>query len=299
MQRLERQAQVYREVFGEISHDPPPYPFSRSESVKSQSTIRSSSSSVPPPQYSKVNEGHSDHSRFRPGPEGAILPKDSLILVTAANSFQGIQIVDQLLAHGYRVRGAVRDAAKAVWTSKLFKHKYGPGRYTTSIVSDMVPRNAYDLAVRSCAGVIHCASVTKLDPDPTKTIAPSIAGALNALASASRESSVKRFVYCSALTAAVDPTIGRLNHVTYESWNMECFQAAWNGPISNKAESDMERAWSVQCAAKFQTEQAVWRWYREQRPEFDLNTGEFVAQLVMRMEQIHTSLAASRKGHNC
>jgi nucleoside-diphosphate-sugar epimerase len=274
MQRLERQAQVYREVFGEISHDPPPYPFSRSGSVKSQSTFKSTSTSAPPPQYSKVNQGHSDQSPFLPGPLDAILPKDSLILVTAANSFQGIQIVDQLLAHGYRVRGAVRDAAKAVWTSKLFKHRYGPGRYTTSIVSDMVPRHAYDLAVRSCAGVIHCASVTKMDRDPLKVIAPSIAGALNALASAAREHSVKRFVYCSSLTAAVDPTIGRINHVDFESWNMECFQAAWNGiDSSNNPDSDMERAWSVQCSAKFQTEQAVWRWYREKRPEFELNTG--------------------------
>jgi hypothetical protein len=60
---------------------------------------------------------------------------------------------------------------------------------------------------------------------------------------------------------------------------MECFQAAWNGSVlSSRPDSDMERAWSVQCSAKFQTEQAVWRFYREKRPDFELNTGKLRAR---------------------
>lgn len=275
MQRLERQAQVYREVFGEPNHDPPPYPFSRSSSSASTENLKSSATSQSSlPQYSQVSRSSPERSQYLPGPADAILPKDSLILVTAANSFQGMHIVDQLLAHGYRVRGTVRDAAKAVWTSKYFRDKYGPGRYTTAVIPDMIPRDAFDLAVRNCSGVIHCASVTTLSADPTKVIAPSIAGALNALGSAAREAGVTRFVLCSAATAAVDSGSSmKPVDVTSTSWNMECFYTAWNG--SPKHESDMERAWAVQCAAKMQTEQAAWRWYREQRPSFVFNTGMF------------------------
>ena len=197
------------------------------------------------------------------------IPRDSLVLVTGANGWQGLHIVDQLLEHGYRVRGTVRDAEKAVWTSDYFREKYGAGRFTTAIIPDMVPQGAFDLAARGCAGVVHVASVMSFSPDPNEVIAPSIAGALNALEAAMKEPSVRRFVYCSATAAAVSQGTAMRNEVTNESWNMSAFKTAWEPPPY-----EHDRAWAVFSSSKMQAEQAVWRWYRRNKPIFTLNTGK-------------------------
>ena len=131
-----------------------------------------------------------------------------------------MHIVDQLLEQGYRVRGTVRDAEKAVWTSKYFKDRYGVGRYTPVSIPDMARQDAFDIAVRGCSGVVHVASVTSMSPDPNGVITPSIAGALNALEAAAKESAVRRVVYCSSVAAAVSHDRGVRNEITSDSWNM-------------------------------------------------------------------------------
>lgn len=271
LERMQRQSDTYKQVFGEPQCDPPPYPFSRG---RSESSVSSSSQSLhqnkplpsppsSPPQYYQINQ---------PGAVGfdmPALPKDSLVLVTGANSWQGIHIVDQLLEHGYRVRGTVRDAEKAVWTSKYFKDRYSAGKYTTAVIPDMVPQGAFDIAARGCSGIVHVASVMTFSSDPNEVITPSIAGALNALEAAAKEPGVKRFVYCSAAAAAVSQGTWMRNEVTNESWNMSAFKTAWEPPPY-----DVDRAWAVFSSSKMQTEQAVWRWYHAKRPQFVLNTGK-------------------------
>ena len=180
----------------------------------------------------------------------------------------GIHIVDQLLDHGYRVRGTVRDAEKAVWTSKYFKDKYGVGRYTTAIIQDMANQFAFDIAVRGCSGVVHVASVTSMSPNPNEVITPSIAGAVNALEAANKEPLVKRFVLCSSVSAAVSHDRGVRNEITSESWNMLDFDDAWAKPPY-----DPDRAKAVYASSKMQAEAAVWRWYGRRKPLFTLNTG--------------------------
>ena len=229
--------------------------------------------SPPPPQYYQVNSANAM------GFDSPSLPRDSLVLVTGANSWQGMHIVDQLLEHGYRVRGTVRDAEKAVWTSKYFKDRYGAGRYTTAVIPDMVPQGAFDLAARGCSGVIHVASNTSFSPDPNVVIPPSIAGAVNALEAAAKEPQVKRFVYCSSVSAAVNSGTGVRNHVTSDSWNMSAFSKAWEPPPYED-----DRCWAVYCSSKMQTEQAVWRWYKERRPQFVLNAGKYAACAIGRLE---------------
>lgn len=268
IERLERQSQVYRQVFGEPQFDPPPYPFSRSLSVASASTASEHSlkplPTTPPPQYFQIN-----HTDPYPADVPAI-PPESLILVIGASGWQGTHVVDQLLRRGYRVRGTVRSAEKAIWTSKLFKDRHGIGRYSAAVIPDMVPKGAFDIAVRGCSGVVHCASVTSFSSDPETVVTPSIAGALNALEAAKGEPGVTRFVYCSSTAAAVSSGNGFRQNVTSESWNMAAFKTAWQPPPY-----DLDRAWAVYAASKFQTEQAVWRWCHEHQPRFVLNTGEY------------------------
>ena len=85
MERMARQAETLKEVFGEPQNDPPPYPMSRSSRSTSQASSHVSQLKplpTPPPQYAPVN-------RPMPHVEQLAIPKDSLVLVTGANSWQG------------------------------------------------------------------------------------------------------------------------------------------------------------------------------------------------------------------
>lgn len=66
-----------------------------------------------------------------------VIPKGSLVVVTGANGFIGSHVVDQLLQHGYNVRGTVRNVAKNSWLNDYFSAKYGPGRFSLAEVPDM------------------------------------------------------------------------------------------------------------------------------------------------------------------
>ncbi|KAK3116246.1 hypothetical protein LTR53_003617 [Teratosphaeriaceae sp. CCFEE 6253] len=230
MERMQRQSATYRSMFGE----PPPYTSARSRAESVESTMsadtgesqRPGKTRQPPPQYYQV--GHPTAARF----DKPALPLASLVLVTGANGWLGMHIVDQLLERGYRVRGTMRDSDKATATANYFREKYEPGMLTTTIVPDMARPGAFDLAAQGCAGIIHVASVMSYSPDPDIVIAPSIAGAINALEAAAKEPGVKRFVYCSASAAGVSQGNGSRNEVTHESWNMASFKSAWeSGPF--------------------------------------------------------------------
>ena len=160
MERMSRQEATLKAVFGAPPHDPPPYPFTRPSRTASEASSNSYKQlPSPPPNYSQ-------HFQSMTEPEKPALPNDSLVLVIGANSWQGLHIVDQLLERGYRVRGTVRDADKAVWTAKYFRNKYGAGRYTTAVIPDMAAKYAFDIAVHGCSGVVHVASVMSMSPDP-------------------------------------------------------------------------------------------------------------------------------------
>jgi len=273
MERMQRQSEVYRSVYEKPSNfDPPPYPFSRSRAESTTSRASDTSSlasqrsrtSAPPPAYQSQSQ-----SKVCPV-EDPSLPRNSLVLVTGASTFQGTHICDQLLEHGYRVRGVVPNPERAVTTAKFFLDKYGAGRYTTAIIPNTVPREAFHIAAKTCSGIIHVPEESEFKPDPTVAIAPMLASAINALEAAAKETTVRRFVYCSSATAAGNAGNGRRSKVTADSWNTAAFLAAWEPPPYT-----IDRAWAVYAAGKMQTEQAVWRWHRDRRPNFVLNCGAY------------------------
>lgn len=79
--------------------------------------------------------------------EGAVLPKDSLILVTGANGLVGSHVVDQLLRHGYKVRASVRDTDKSGWLSTHADEQYGKGRLELAEVKDLTNLEAMKKAM--------------------------------------------------------------------------------------------------------------------------------------------------------
>ncbi|QIW96929.1 hypothetical protein AMS68_002447 [Peltaster fructicola] len=266
MQRMQRQSDTLKQVFGsEPVHDPPPYAYSTHSRTTSVSSSRPDNASVAsattaPPSYQRS-------AQINQIGETTCIPRDSTVLVTGANGWLASHVIDKLLSLGYCVRGTVRDDDKAVWTTQTFCDKYGPDRYTACIVPEMSEPGAYNLAIKGCSGIIHIASVTTFSTHAHDVIPPTIMGALNALEAAAKEPKVRCFVYCSSVTAAASRGGGLRKEVTSESWNMGVFKAAWDRlPTEN-----LDRAWSVFASSKMQAEQAVWKWYREKRPNFVLN----------------------------
>ncbi|KAH8164928.1 hypothetical protein CIB48_g3314 [Xylaria polymorpha] len=203
--------------------------------------------------------------------ENWAIPKGSTVLVTGVSGFVGSHIADQFLHHGFRVRGTVRDQEKYVWLSNLFNEKYGPGSFEFCQISDMAVPNAFDMAIKGVSAVAHAASILTLDSDPNKVIPGVIAFALNAIKATYSESSVKRFIFCSSSTAAVQSVLGRPGIVvTEETWNERAVKEAWAGTAS-----DIEPGHAVYAASKVLAEQAVWKYYNENvhiRPDIIVNT---------------------------
>lgn len=74
------------------------------------------------------------------------------MLVTGVNGYIASHIAKQLLEHGYRVRGTVRDASKADYMHVLFDENYGKDVFEVQIVKDMATDGAFDEVMK---GLIH------------------------------------------------------------------------------------------------------------------------------------------------
>ena len=117
------------------------------------------------------------------------------------------------------------------------------------------------------SGVAHVASVLTFDPDPNKVIPAVVDGALNAASSAAKQTSVKRFVYTSSSTAISAPKPNVEFTISTDDWNKEDVEAAWKPPPY-----EAERAWATYGASKTQAEQKMWKFVKEHKPSFVLNT---------------------------
>lgn len=80
--------------------------------------------------------------------ENSALPPGSTVLVTGVNGLIGSHVAEQLLAHGYKVRGTVRDTQKSSWTLDFFGKKFGPGLFELIQVRDITEDGAFDEALR-------------------------------------------------------------------------------------------------------------------------------------------------------
>lgn len=116
------------------------------------------------------------------------------VLVTGANGHVGYNLVKELLAHDYRVRASVRDAAKA-------KHLKELG--DVEIVSvDIMKTETLPAAMEGVDGVFQVAAVFAFHAkDPEKEIIePSVVGGANVLRAAAK-AGVKKVVFTSSTMA--------------------------------------------------------------------------------------------------
>lgn len=196
------------------------------------------------------------------------IPRGSLILVSGANGFIASHVVDQFLEAGYNVRGTVRSAARCAWLQKVFDERHGPGKFSLYEVPDMAVPGAFDEAVKGAAGFAHVATPVMQSFDPNEGIPVVEEGTLNALRAAAKEPSVKRVVLTSSSTAAASPQPNKKFVIDSNTWNDEAVKAAWAPPPYE----GLQRRLDVYSASKTQGEKAAWKFLREEKPSFVLNT---------------------------
>lgn len=101
------------------------------------------------------------------------------------------------------------------------------------------------------AGIVHLASVTVFSDNPDDVVPPTVAGAINILKSATREPSVKSFVYTSSSTAALFPQPNVEIKVDKSTWNEPAMKA-----VQDK--SSKLDGYTVYGASKTYAEKVTW-----------------------------------------
>lgn len=187
--------------------------------------------------------------------------------MTGVTGYIGSHVADQALASGYKVRGAVRDSAKAQWLQDLFDKKYGPGKFEKFVLKDILDEATVAAAVKGVAGIAHIANDSNLSPDPKPYIPNAINGALNVLKSAAKEPSIKSIVLTSSSMAAAGSNPNVEFDITTDSYNEDAIKLAWDPAFENPA-----KAFIVYAAAKAESEKAAWKWVEENKPGFVFNT---------------------------
>jgi hypothetical protein len=78
---------------------------------------------------------------------------------------------------------------------------------------------------------------------------------------------VKRFVYTSSSQAATEPIPNKEFTIDPNTWNEATIKAAWASPPY-----EAERAWAVYGSSKTEAEKALWKFVKEQKPHFGVNS---------------------------
>jgi len=142
------------------------------------------------------------------------------VLVTGATGFIAGHCVDELLRHGYAVRGTVRDPATAdvAHLHALARNTNGSLEFAQASLDD---DQGWDEAAAGCDYVWHLASPVpaRLPRDEDELVRPAVDGTLRVLRAAARSSTVRRVVMTSSTDAIVHghPGPGRLS--TEADWS--------------------------------------------------------------------------------
>jgi len=120
------------------------------------------------------------------------------VLVTGASGYIAGHLVDELLQHGYRVRGTVRDLSD---TDKIAHMQTGSSLELVS--ADLTEDKGWSEAVAGCDVVFHTASPFFLSEDESALVGPAVDGTLRVL-KAAHGAGVKRVVMTSSTAAIIN-----------------------------------------------------------------------------------------------
>ncbi|KAL7906100.1 NAD(P)-binding protein [Trichoderma velutinum] len=158
-------------------------------------------------------------------------PQGSWVLVTGVTGFVASHIAKAFLDRGFKVRGTARNLDRASWLTKdVLKDFAARGDFEVSQVADLADDHTFDEAIKGVSAIVHVASIVTFDPDPNKVIPKTVADSTSILEAATREQSVKAFVYTSSIGAVTMPRPGNDTQVTWDTYNNFATQAAWAPP---------------------------------------------------------------------
>ncbi|KAK7061082.1 hypothetical protein VNI00_000817 [Paramarasmius palmivorus] len=225
---------------------------------------------------------HSKSKRSKMSSDSIVNPP-ALVLVSGVNGHLASSITLRLLEKGYSVRGTVRRLSSGAHVKEQFS-KYGSKFELVEVGSDITKEGVFDDALKGVSAVIHTASPVTMDakkPEEQVLVSgdsacirdcsrlnfqygPSIDGTLSIMRSASKVSTVKRFLYLGSLGSAVmgpqDPT---KQVVTRDNWNIMT-------PEAVKNLDDPAIGFHIYIGSKIEGERAAWKFVEEQKPSFTL-----------------------------
>lgn len=136
--------------------------------------------------------------------------KNVKVLVTGVTGYVGAHVAQQLLLHGYKVRGSVRSTADEGRMSKL-RQQLTDGLPENLpelefVEADLLKDDTWPAAIQGCQYVAHVASPFPLEipGDEDTLIKPAVDGTLAVLKAAAADGNVKRVVLTSSLAAIHD-----------------------------------------------------------------------------------------------
>lgn len=140
--------------------------------------------------------------------------KNAKVLVSGVTGYVGAHVAQQLLLHGYQVRGTVRSTSDEAKMTKL-RQQITEGLPVEGVPelefveADLLKEETWPAAVEGCQYVCHVASPFPLDipSDPDVIIKPAVEGTLTVLKASSADGNVKRVVLTSSLAAVHDVKI--------------------------------------------------------------------------------------------
>ncbi|KAF2828624.1 NAD(P)-binding protein [Ophiobolus disseminans] len=196
-----------------------------------------------------------------------VIESSALVFVTGANGLIGSHVVDQLLARGYKVRGAVRDTEKTKWLKGYFDSKYRDASFEMLAVPDMTIEGCYDDLLDGVKGFIHLAAPVGGILDLELALDIGRRAGLNALKACAKQPSIKRFVNTSSLFAATLPQSGLDDDFVIDesTYNDDALEEA-------KTNETRKKGILIYAAMKSETEKAMWKWMKESNPGFSMNS---------------------------
>eukprot|EP00891_Asterochloris_glomerata_P004943 jgi/Astpho2/4943/Aster-06679 len=170
-------------------------------------------------------------------------------VVSGASGFIATELVSQLLAKGYEVRGTVRDPNNQAKVAHLVQLGQAlPGKLTLH-AADLLKEGSFDKVVDGAHFVFHTASPFQTDvKDPQKDLVdPALLGTKNVLnAAVKSKATVKRVVLTSSFAAVAKQEKGPSNGKLYteEDWNNESKPDKAGGYRYSKTVAE-QAAWEI------------------------------------------------------
>jgi len=174
---------------------------------------------------------------------------ETKVLVTGATGFLAGHCIEELLSHGYAVRGTVRNASTAsvAHLHAIARRAGGSLEFAEASLDDDA---GWAKAVDGCAYVWHLASPVpaKLPKDEAELIRPAVHGTIRMLRAASDSGTVRRVVMTSSTDAIVHghPQNGRVRTETdwsdperlapYPKSKLHAEHAAWDFAANHRLE---------------------------------------------------------------